>query len=490
MAIERDQRIKFHELGTLHTVTKWIKGHDEGIAEWLKNARRAYQRDRADVSDYHRAALLLMVDATDEQPTRIGLLDVGGATYEDLERWSLWQDPEASGHGSSVEEEITQGNGGKAYMYSCFNGLTQLTGVRNGRLNRKGLEGAPGSLERGIPGFIPDAVSGRELEVSSWEAELRASLQPYDCRIEELPKQLKDAIVSGQRFTLAEGVDPKDIYKGKFYPDDLIHKLLRHDQSTLAVQQLKLYAIHNGKLLNNGAALELEPIPPYPGFEQPVVHDIPETIPDDAGRLQSTTLDGSRRRGRVILHTSRENMCRKYKELRSRWKISYRTGGNMVGTKSVSELVPNTPGNQFIYATIELEALEPDYVALGRVRPNDGPLIEAVDNFVSDRIRELAKKINEQRRHDLDQQQLDEVQNENRKLDDFKNRFLPDALNSDNGGPNQGVRDGDSDDPPPPPAPPPPPQGEIPIAIETSLETGQVLRIGRGVELRLGTIVT
>jgi len=49
MAIERDAGPKFHELGTLMSLTKWIRTHDEGLAEWLKNVRRAYQSDRANV---------------------------------------------------------------------------------------------------------------------------------------------------------------------------------------------------------------------------------------------------------------------------------------------------------------------------------------------------------------------------------------------------------------------------------------------------------
>jgi hypothetical protein len=41
MPIERDPHIKFHERGTLSAVTRWVTTHDEGLAEWLKNARRA-----------------------------------------------------------------------------------------------------------------------------------------------------------------------------------------------------------------------------------------------------------------------------------------------------------------------------------------------------------------------------------------------------------------------------------------------------------------
>lgn len=120
MSIERDPSIEFHELGTLTSVTRWIRTHDEGIAEWLKNARRAYQPDRADVDERYRVAVLLFKDANGDILPRIGLLDVGGATLQDVTAWSVWQDPTASSRNSGVSEEETHGNGGKAYMYRLF----------------------------------------------------------------------------------------------------------------------------------------------------------------------------------------------------------------------------------------------------------------------------------------------------------------------------------------------------------------------------------
>src|SRR5260370_19841373 len=104
-------------LGTLQSVTRWIRGHEEGLAEWLKNARRAYQSDRANVAEQHRVAVLLFTDASPNSPSRIGLLDVGGGTLEDVNAFSTWQDPDASGRRAQLAEETTQGNGGKAYMY-------------------------------------------------------------------------------------------------------------------------------------------------------------------------------------------------------------------------------------------------------------------------------------------------------------------------------------------------------------------------------------
>ncbi len=294
MSIERDANIKFHELGTLTSVTRWIRAHDEGVAEWLKNARRAYQPDRAGVDEKHRAAILLLKDANTTTPARIGLLDVGGATRDDVTRWSTWQDPDASSGGSGLREEETEGNGGKAYMVRLFRGPARIFGLRDRRLNCKGFDGAHNTVERGTPGFMPNVASGRDLLDAQWDSELRRVLEPYDITFEEFPTELQEAIHQREAFTLVEGVDPVETYKGRIDADDLIQKILRHDQATLAVQQLRLYAAHNGRLMNNGKPPELEPVRPYPGFEAPIGFDIPEELPDDNGRMQSTSLGSTR----------------------------------------------------------------------------------------------------------------------------------------------------------------------------------------------------
>jgi hypothetical protein len=74
MTIERNEPIRFYEKGTLEAVTRWIATHHDGVAEWLKNVRRQYQVDRANVAENQRVAALLLQDTRDGKPARIGVL--------------------------------------------------------------------------------------------------------------------------------------------------------------------------------------------------------------------------------------------------------------------------------------------------------------------------------------------------------------------------------------------------------------------------------
>lgn len=472
MNIERNEPIRFHEKGTLEAVTRWMVSHHDGIAEWFKNVRRQYQADRANVAENHRVALLLLNDARDGNPARIGLLDVGGATVEDVTAWSTWQDPNASSRGSNLEEEETQGNGGKAYMYRLFKSTARILGIRDRRRNCKGFDGETGSVERGNSGWIPSLSAGRDVEISSFDAELRQALEPYGITVDDLPVAVSTAIRDRQAFTLVEGADPLLLYKGRIDAEDLIAKVVRQEQSTLCLEQVDFYAIHNGRMTNGSKKLLLPAISPYPGLETPTVREIPEQLPLDGGELVSTTEGGAKGRGRLILHTSTENMFHAYKNLRPRWQIMYRTRYQMIGAKPIGELAPATPGAAFVYGTVELPALEPAYVDHGRRRPKDGPLVEALDRFISETIREVAHQINSKRKRELDERALDEVHEENRKLDEFKNRFLP-------------AQDLEVE---PPPPPPPVEWGTEPEALEYSIPEGGI-HVGRGISVSLRSLL-
>ena len=61
-------------------------------------------------------------------------------------------------------------------------------------------------------------------------------------------------------------------------------------------------------------------------------------------------------------------------------------------SKPISDLAATVPGSHFVYAVVELAAFEPDYVSPSAFVPMTAPLGSAIDLFITERIKELAKQ--------------------------------------------------------------------------------------------------
>lgn len=119
---------------------------------------------------------MIIKDTDKNNPSRFGILDVGGFTFEDVKNWSVWNDPEASSRGGQRREE-TQGNGGKAYSYRMFRGPSYILGVKNNVKNQVGFIGKNNSLERGLPRYYPASdrvvwLAGNKLNLTREEKDI------------------------------------------------------------------------------------------------------------------------------------------------------------------------------------------------------------------------------------------------------------------------------------------------------------------------------
>jgi len=54
---------------------------------------------------------------------------------------------------------------------------------------------------------------------------------------------------------LVEGQDPVALYKGRIDVEDLLAKVVRHEQSTLCLEQVSFFVIHNERILFEGSKL-------------------------------------------------------------------------------------------------------------------------------------------------------------------------------------------------------------------------------------------
>jgi hypothetical protein len=93
-------------------------------------------------------------------------------------------------------------------MYSLFAGPARIVGIRDRRRNCKGFDGEAGTVERGTPGWMPNLAAARDVEISSFDAELRQALEPYGLSSADLPSPLRKAIAARKSFTLVEGETP------------------------------------------------------------------------------------------------------------------------------------------------------------------------------------------------------------------------------------------------------------------------------------------
>jgi hypothetical protein len=442
MSLQTINRLPIHDFGALQGLTRWISTHDSGISEWLKNVRAAYQEKRADVKLQNRVAILLIKDKDKSGPARFGVLDVGGLSFDDVSSWSVWNDPDASSRGGPKQEE-NQGNGGKAYAYKMFKGPSYILGVKNNLCNQVGFIGEQNTLERGLPRYYPATnqvvwQSGnkikptseeKDIEIKDWKEEVVKQLVQFKAGYHALPKTFVNAIERRNAFTIVVGVDPIDWKGGKSNIKQLIRNILHNQQSQRAIQEVDFYVMHNGKLINKDKPLELEKIDPYPGYEGPFEINIPEVLLGPDGNQVNTTKSSSGKHdiGKITLYTSKDSMESSWKLLKPRWVVNYRTKLENIGQKTITEIVPSTPGSHFIYADVDLDALSPDSVDAGRKRPNPTRLIKAVDDFLAEKIIDLAKKINELQKQEVSKSILDEIDKENEYLNNLKNEFLPAA---------------------------------------------------------------
>src|SRR5207302_5405556 len=79
---------------------------------------------------------------------------------------------------------------------SFITNLCSFPTRRSSDLNCKGFDGDVGTVERGTPGWMPNLAAGRDIEISSFEAELRQALEPYGLSIASLPGPLRSAITA------------------------------------------------------------------------------------------------------------------------------------------------------------------------------------------------------------------------------------------------------------------------------------------------------
>ncbi|MFO8006439.1 MAG: hypothetical protein R6V05_01745 [Candidatus Brocadiia bacterium] len=386
--------------------------HAKGIAEWLKNSCDAYIREQT--ADDQQLIVIRLTEDSRGRVKRIECIDFVGMDRRQIdEAFKRFFDPEAAKKGEGGKRAAVKtlgghGNGGKFYMRQMFRTARAIT-YRNGMLNVFGF-----NAKRQY-GFDTDYID-REMD---WDEAVREAELEELCAQDEITDYLGDHV---KGFTVVRGEGPYKA-RGTSKRNKLIEELIHHPQARRLIERRPIMLV----LGTGGTPWRLTPprISPKPGFLEPVVVEIPETL-EFEGRPVSFTNDDYSWPGRLVLRTADEPLTGRRSTLNT---VDFIGEVGVIASYRIHELGASRFSGQveFIYGECECPILEDpnmDCVRNDRQRLIENERSLALLPWVRDRVEELAEKMEVRNAREKKKQDLRNTSAFNEVLNRWKNRFM------------------------------------------------------------------
>lgn len=329
-----------HAEGALDLLGQGFRRDDVGgMAEWLKNSVDAYIREGADDEDQH--IVVKIVNRGRTADWTFECIDFVGALFSDVdEDFKYWCDPEAASKGGRFEDVFGgHGNGGKFHMRENFRRAELMT-FRDGRLTAFRFAGKRQGFD---PRYRGQALASDD------------ALAIAGIHLDELPAPVRGRFADGDvRFTVARGIGPLYMQRMRGGARAFIEKLQNHGQARQLLDRIPVRVIHNDNVMVED--LDSPAIEPKPGFEDPLVVEMPGDLPFEGDTLQLTT-DGSPA-GRLVLKTARQPFPRRGDQAALNC-IDIKGRRSIIAGYRMHELgISNYQGASFIYGVLEAPRLE------------------------------------------------------------------------------------------------------------------------------------
>ena len=385
-----------------------------GMPEWAKNSSDAYIRTH--VSKGQRPILLFYFSGSSSgKGQAFACLDLVGMKTDDLLKLRRWGSPTAAGHGPGIAGG--HGNGGKSFATSGFKGPTFYYTCKDGVGNIYGFPEPP----RPKPAWASD--KSKDFPVKNSLAFLKESLSLIGIDITKLSKPLKTYIDGINGFTLVIGQDPKDVSR-KFI-DRWMGHLKGHKEMVIPLTMCEVYAIVDGKVLNQGQPLVLDPITPMAGYESPLIEEVPQNLVDPETGKEISTVEGGLPQGELTLQTVEKRISQFH-------RMDYLQGDRIIGTKPIRDLVGQGYWTDAIYGRCSLPALTEEYVGNLRGPLVDRPLTRALDSWIGSVImswaKEMEKKSLKDKALEVTEQRKKMLIEQIKVMNQLKDKLLEEAL--------------------------------------------------------------
>lgn len=378
---------------TLDQLTSRFRSVRDGLPELIKNAKDQYSR--LGIIDRSLRQIVVVADTNEH---RLGVVDFAGARLTDFDGWTTWSSRTAGRSDLSDDIEAGHGNGGKAFMVrgasesafleSCFEGKRTRMGFRNDR-----------PADRYKPGFVREnGVMLKNVDAQDVTRCLEAFLAQFNLSTKKLPAGAAAAFQKRQAFTgvilgrLADW-DGRQKRKVKRLAEEVVPEIIAsHGQTAMSVETCEVWVLVDGELVTSEPikALALEP---YPGFEEPVEHQIPDILPDpETGDSIDMVagLDGQRY---LKLYTSNRQL-QMSDETKARNVIRVWNARNNVANWPLHSMGVLITSVSFIYGELRCPSLiDPHLAGAERVHLSDTSLVRALMEWTRQKIKELADEL-------------------------------------------------------------------------------------------------
>ena len=344
--------------GFLDLIGREFATHEQGLAEWLKNAADATLA--SGLAARSRRVFLCFADGQVRRPPIFECVDFVGMTLEEIERrfkpWGRLSEP-----GEGCRRYGGYGIGGKFYMRQMFASSYLITYLQD-RLSVFGFDQnrrygyAHGYRNRLMSpsGAIGFAGIGPLVEIA----------------------ELKDAFASGRGgFSVLRGVGPREI-EGKIDVDSLCHRLRNHPQAHRPLKSLRISVIHNGTTMIE--RLGPRSIPRKPDFETPWVRTVPATLPREGGKegeVVRLSWD-SPSPGTLRLFVSSESLIQQGK-MASLNRVDFLGREGVVASYRIDELGVTVPLGESIFGECRLSTF--DHLDAQKGRKTRDKLVDSLE---------------------------------------------------------------------------------------------------------------
>jgi len=415
---------------TLQQLLSRFRTVRDGLPELIKNSKDQYSR--LGVID---PSLRTIVVAMNTSGKTIAVIDFAGAKSEQFKKWEKWSDPTANAREKASDIEGGHGNGGKAFMVLGSTTDSSFESCFEGKLTRMGYDNSD-ERARFKPGIA--IQSGKALEDQSTGSPMSAfelALAEIGINYADLPPQARATFEARQSYTIAHVRGITDWVRSR---EETVRRAAAevprgvetHPQAALSLESCAIWFMIDGRVVGTEPA-KIQYPEPFPGFQEPIVIDVPESLIDpQSGEAVSTIEDPATPRC-LTLRTSRPSL--RTEDMRPLHVIRVRNARNVAGIWSVADLSPGASSG-YIFGELRVPSIKGEHMTgADRQSLNDTPLVRALKAWTAEQVRDLADRIQQATAKEHRSEDRDKVNQSLKRLRDLMRNFLQDRDRGEQG---------------------------------------------------------